>query len=165
MLSAMSWNCFEIKGHLLLWYQWAQRRERAKYNRSDCAEDPFRGTDTESVMSAVHHLGGMLNGLVLIDTLDSLILSHAQTHTCNLWLMRPGAGDGSIKEPPPPPFSLSFFPSPVPFPFKTCTWLIAVIWAKERKWEIEKWRREIGNNVLIINSEETKGPSPPRLFS
>lgn len=68
--------CYDISEH--------RGEKRAKYNRSDCAEDPFRGTDTEGVMSAVHHLGGMLNALVLIDTLDSLVRSHAQTHTCNL---------------------------------------------------------------------------------
>ena len=116
--------CYDIGEH--------RQRERAKYNRSDCAEEPFRGSDTEGGMYAAHHLAGMLNGLVLIDTLHSLIppppktqphtnthpLTHTHTkphqHHCNLWLMRPWAKDGSIKEPPPPPFlSFSLFPPPL----------------------------------------------------
>lgn len=42
--------------------------KRAKRNRTYRVEYPFRGTQIESVMSAVHHSGAMLNGLILTDT-------------------------------------------------------------------------------------------------
>lgn len=78
-------------------------------------------------------------------------LSHAHPHTLRfppaVWLMRPGAGDGSIKEIPPYPFLLSLSVSPSVSLSQTCTWLIAVIWLRKGKWEIEKWRRKIGNNA------------------
>lgn len=42
--------------------------KRAERNRTYRVEYPFRGTQIESVMSAVHHPGAMLNGLILTDT-------------------------------------------------------------------------------------------------
>lgn len=110
-------------------------------------------------MSAVYHSGGMLNVLILIDTL----YQHIRTHNIySLWLMKPGAADGSIKELPPLSLCLSLKHSLTSF--KTCTWLIAVIWVRKGKWEIEKWWKKIGKTALIINSVR-KQKSFPLAFS
>lgn len=51
-------------------FQWGKR---AKYNRTYCVEYPFTGTQIDSIMDAVRHSGGMLNSLILTDTLFSFM--------------------------------------------------------------------------------------------
>lgn len=68
-------------------------------------------SNREHIMSAVHHLDGMGNVkwphidrhtlLVFIFITHICALIHTHISSCSLWLMRPRAGDGSIKELPP----------------------------------------------------------------